>query len=251
MISKSTISEIRLLQQKKYRKEKGLFVVEGVKIVKDLLSSHFVLKDMFAVKDFLYENKKLINQISAKSIHMITDSELERISSLISPNQVIAVFHYTEFDFDDMISGKELILALDDIRDPGNLGTIIRIADWFGIKHVVCSETCSDIYAPKSLQATMGSIARVKVYYTNLNKLFFSSNRRTIYAAVLDGKNIYNENLSKAGYILIGNEAKGISSELMRYVTNKISIPAFSSGADSLNAAVATAIICSEFKRRG
>jgi len=252
VIAKSYIKEIMLLQQKKYRKDTGLFVAQGVKIVKDLLSSDFHPEGIFATKDFLTENEKIISGISERDIHKISNADLERISSMTSPNQVVAVFHIKVLMFDSRVAGKELVLALDDIRDPGNLGTIIRTADWFGIKDVVCSETCSDIYNSKSLQATMGSIARVNVYYTDLSKLFSSSEKdQKIFAAVIDGKNIYTDGLSKAGYILIGNEANGISSGLMKYVTNKIAIPGFSSGANSLNAAMATAIICSEFKRRG
>jgi len=250
VISKSYIKEIKFLQQKKHRKDKGLFVVEGVKIVKDLLSSDFFPKEIFALNFFLIENKKLIAKIPKKDIHEISNSDLERISSLSSPNQVVAVFYSKVFAFNSSDTQNELVLALDNIRDPGNLGTIIRTADWFGIKHVVCSETCSDMYNPKTLQATMGSIARVSVYYLDLIKLFTSSIGKNVFATVIDGENIYNDNLANSGYILIGNEANGISPGLRKYVTNEISIPRFSSGADSLNVAMATAIICSEFKRR-
>ena len=149
---------------------------------------------------------------------------------------------------------QELIIALDDIRDPGNLGTIIRIADWFGIHHILCSQTCVDAFNPKVIQATMGSIARVNLYYVDIAP--YLKEFDVVYAAVLNGKNIYSEKLSKNGVVLIGNESRGISEKLMKHVTHQLSIPRFSGSAtknndiDSLNAAIATAVICSEFRRR-
>jgi TrmH family RNA methyltransferase len=143
---------------------------------------------------------------------------------------------------------KELVIALEDIRDPGNMGTILRIADWFGISHLVCSETCVDIYNPKVVQSSMGSLARVHVYHENLTETLQKFN--PVYGTVMQGNNIYNEKLSGKGVILIGNESRGISEGLLKHVSHKITIPNYSSGADSLNAAVACAIVCSEFRRR-
>ncbi len=238
MISKAQIKNVKLLHQKKYRDQQGLFIAEGPKVVGDLLNSKFKLKEGFATKDF---------KVQGSSFNEINEKELEGISALTTPNQVLAVFEATNEKPDVGSLKQELVIALDDIRDPGNLGTIIRIADWFGIGHILCSESCVDVFNPKVIQATMGSIARVNVYYADLDTVLKES--ETVYAAVLDGKSIYSQKLTSKGVILIGNESKGVSEKLMKHVTDKISIPKFSSGADSLNAAVATAVICSEFKR--
>jgi TrmH family RNA methyltransferase len=241
MISKAQLKNIQLLHQKKYRDEKGFFIAEGPKIVADLLSAGFKVLEIFATKEFKIRNAEVqVQEVSVK--------ELESISVLSTPNQVLGVFEMFDLKPDIGILKEELILALDDIRDPGNLGTIIRIADWFGIKHILCSESCVDVFNPKVIQATMGSIARVNVYYVDLGSIL--KELKTVYAAVLDGNNIYSQKLSDKGVLLIGNESKGVSDKLMERVTHKISIPKFSDGADSLNAAIATAVICSEFKRR-
>ncbi|MBI4930344.1 MAG: RNA methyltransferase [Bacteroidetes bacterium] len=244
MISKSKIKFVRSLHQKKYRDAEGLFIAECPKVVNELLHSNYRAKEIFATNQF-----KVHPDFYRDKVQEISEKELESISALTTPNQVLAVFEIVTQQFTINSVSDKLVLALDDIRDPGNMGTIIRIADWFGINHILCSETCVDIYNPKTVQASMGSMARVCAHYVNLGNTL--KNSKPVYAAVLDGKNIYSEKLSSTGVILIGNESKGISENLIKCVSNKISIPNFSSGADSLNAAVATAVICSEFRRRG
>ena len=246
MIAKAQIKKIRLLHQKKYRDEAGLFIAEGPKLVQEILNpiaigSKFKVKEIFATEEFQVQG-------SGFKVQQVTEKELLQISALTSPNQVIGIFETKMLKPDIGVLKNELILALDDIRDPGNLGTIIRIADWFGIHHILCSPECVDVFNPKVVQATMGSIARVNVYYTDLHTMLKELN--PVYAAVLDGGNIYAEELSSKGVIVIGNESKGISDKLMKLVTHKLVIPGFSPAADSLNAAAATAVICSEFRRR-
>lgn len=240
MISKTQIKNIKQLHQKKYRDEAGFFIAEGPRVVNDLLNSKFKVKEVFAVKEFKVQGSKF-------NVNEVSENELESISALSTPNQVLAVFQIVETKPNIEELKQELVLALDDIRDPGNLGTIIRIADWFGINHILCSESCVDVFNPKVIQATMGSIGRVNVYYVDLNTVLKEFN--TVYAALLDGKSIYSQKLSSKGVILIGNESKGISEKLMKRVTEKLTIPKFSEGADSLNAAIAAAVICSEFRR--
>jgi TrmH family RNA methyltransferase len=192
----------------------------------------------------------------------IKATELERISALSTANEVIAVCEIPGYDLNalnaDSLKGK-LTLVLDDIKDPGNLGTIIRIADWFGIENIVCSNETVDSFNPKVVQATMGSVSRIKVYYADLEeflKVQSSKLKVPVYGALLEGKNIYNEKLSSEGFIVIGNESRGISESIQALITDKISIPSFShyksngGEAESLNAAIATSIICSEFRRR-
>lgn len=249
-MTKSDIKNIRLLHQKKYRDEHGLFIAEGPKVVNELLNSKYKAKEIFATTEYETNNSK-------HKIQIVNANELEEISSLTTPNKVLGIFEIPlqtspKFGTFEKLN-HNLILALDDIRDPGNMGTIIRIADWFGIKNIICSETCVDVYNLKVIQATMGSIARVEIHSMNLDSFFSEiKNGKTkinIYGAVMNGKNIYSEKLSDKGIILIGNESKGISDNLLGFVSHKISIPNFGK-ADSLNAAIATAIICSEFKRR-
>ena len=247
MISKAQAKHLHRLHQKKYRDECKLFIAEGPKIVNDLLNSKYTIKEIFATPLFKIQNSKF-------KTHQINDTELKSISLLSTPNEVFAVFEIpSPLVLHPATLASELVLVLDDIRDPGNFGTIIRIADWFGIKHIICSESCVDVYNPKVVQATMGSLASVDVYFEKLTSLMENIVTHIpdvkIFGTVLDGATVYSEKLSDAGIILIGNESRGISKNLLKYITHKISIPAFSHGADSLNAAIATAIICSEFKR--
>lgn len=238
MITKAQVKLLRSLDQKKYRDEHGLFIAEGPKIVNELLKD-FKAQNIFGTKEYVSSG--------GQQIDWVTENELEQISLLTSPNKVVGVFEIPVPKLNVDLLKEKLVLALDDIRDPGNFGTIVRIADWFGICHILCSESCVDVYNPKVVQATMGSIARVEVRYLNLEDTL--SNFDPVYGAVLNGENIYTEKLSSNGLIVIGNESKGISSTLLKYVTRQLSIPSFGK-ADSLNAAIATAIICSEFKRR-
>ena len=240
MVSKNQIKLITSLQQKKYRKQEQLFFAEGVKVVQELLHSNFELQDLFTTKqDFL--------TVPKNKVHAITEAELKKISALTTPNTCLAVFKIPKAK--EMVE-KGLIVALDDVRDPGNLGTIIRLCDWFGIETLFCSEESVDIYNPKVVQATMGSISRVNVVYGNL-EAFLSQTKLPVFGTFMDGKNIYQEKLPKEGIIVMGNEANGISSSVEKLVSERIAIPRFGNlqVTESLNVATATAIILSEFKR--
>lgn len=241
MVSKNQIKLITSLQQKKYRKQEQLFFAEGVKVVQELLNSNFELQDLFTTKqDFL--------TVPKNKVHAISDTELKKISALTTPNTCLAVFKIPKAK--DMVE-KGLIVALDDVRDPGNLGTIIRLCDWFGIDTLFCSEESVDIYNPKVVQATMGSISRVNVVYGNL-ETFLTQTKLPVFGTFMDGKNMYQEELPKEGIIIMGNEANGISSSVEKLVSKRIAIPRFGNLqiTESLNVATATAIILSEFKRR-
>ena len=240
MVSKNQIKLITSLQQKKYRKQEQLFFAEGVKVVQELLHSNFELQDLFTTKqDFL--------TVPKNKVHAISEAELKKISALTTPNTCLAVFKIPKAK--QMVE-KGLLVALDDVRDPGNLGTIIRLCDWFGIETLFCSEESVDIYNPKVVQATMGSISRVNVVYGNL-EAFLTKTKLPVFGTFMDGKNIYQEKLPKEGIIIMGNEANGISSSVEKLVSERIAIPRFGNlqVTESLNVATATAIILSEFKR--
>lgn len=236
MVSKNQIKRIISLQQKKYRKESGLFFVEGKKVIQELLDSKFTLEELF-VTEPLFEN---IPQQT-----LISESDLKKISALTNPNNSLAVFRMPE---PKKINEQSIILALDKIRDPGNLGTIIRLCDWFGITDLVCSEDTVDLYNPKVLQATMGSITRVNVSYVNLN-LFLTETKLPVFGTFMQGESLYKSQLPQKGIIVMGNEANGISAEIEQLITDKITIPRFGNPTESLNVATATAIILSELKR--
>ena len=241
MVSKNQIKLITSLQQKKYRKQEQLFFAEGVKVVQELLHSNFELQDLFTTKqDFL--------TVPKNKVHAISEVELKKISALTTPNTCLAVFKIPKVK--EMVE-KGLIVALDDVRDPGNLGTIIRLCDWFGIETLFCTEESVDIYNPKVVQATMGSISRVNVVYGNL-EAFLSQTKLPVFGTFMDGKNIYQEELPKEGIIIMGNEANGISTSVEKLVSDRIAIPRFGNlqVTESLNVATATAIILSEFKRK-
>ncbi len=240
MVSKNQIKLITSLQQKKYRKQEQLFFAEGVKVVQELLNSNFELQDLFTTnQDFL--------TVSKDKVHAISDTELKKISALTTPNTCLAVFKMPKSK--DLVE-KGLIVALDDVRDPGNLGTIIRLCDWFGIETLFCSEESVDIFNPKVVQATMGSISRVNVVYGNL-EAFLTKTKLPVFGTFMDGKNIYQEKLPNEGVIIMGNEANGISDAIEKLVSERIAIPRFGNlqVTESLNVATATAIILSEFKR--
>ena len=240
MVSKNQIKLITSLQQKKYRKQEQLFFAEGVKVVQELLHSNFELQELFTTKqDFL--------SVSKDKLHAISEAELKKISALATPNSCLAVFKIPKAK---EMKESGLILALDDVRDPGNLGTIIRLCDWFGIETLFCSEETVDIYNPKVVQATMGSISRVNVVYGDLEN-FLIKTKVTVFGTFMDGKNIYQESLPNDGVIVMGNEANGISEAVEKLVTDRIAIPRFGDLqiTESLNVATATAIILSEFKR--
>ncbi len=246
MLSKNQIKEIRSLHISKYRRQKQSFIVEGPKVVDEFINSKYTINKVFALQEWIDNNSD-----THPDIERITPKELQAISLLKTPNQVIAIASYPKdssinFDKDD------LILALDSIQDPGNLGTIIRIADWFGINKIVCSKESADAYNPKVVQASMGALTRVNFCYTNLEEWISKLNSDIpIYGTLLKGENIYEAKLNKRGVIIIGNEGNGISDKIKGYINQRITIPAFgNSRMESLNAAVATAIVCSEFRRR-
>lgn len=241
MVSKNQIKLITSLQQKKYRQIHQLFIAEGVKVIQELLQSNFVL-------EHLYETEFLFNEVNSAKKTQISESDLKKISCLSTPNNCLAIFR---IPVSKEIKKNGLIVALDDVRDPGNFGTIIRLCDWFGVKQLVCSEQTVDLYNPKVIQATMGSISRVTISYVNLNE-FFKSTALPIFGTFMDGKNVYQETLPEEGILLLGNEANGISKPMEELVTNKISIPRFGDlqQTESLNVATATAIFLSEFRRK-
>jgi len=240
MVSKNQIKTITGLQQKKYRKLHNLFFAEGIKVVQELLNSNFELQQLFTTED-------IFKDIAKNKIEIITEAELKKISALTTPNTCLALFSIPE---EQPVTSTGLIIALDDIRDPGNLGTIIRLCDWFGIANLLCSENCVDAYNPKVVQATMGSLSRVNVVYTDLAD-HLSKTKLPVFGTFMDGENIYAETLPKDGIIVMGNEANGISEEIEGLVTNKIAIPRFGNFqlAESLNVATAAAITLSEFRR--
>ena len=246
MISKNQIKFIRQLEQKKFRHREGLFVAEGTKVVGDLLKAGYMPHSLYATPDWLAENQ------SHLLISSVTDDELTRLSFQQHPQQVLALFPIPEpADLSPLTS--HLSLLLDGVQDPGNLGTIIRIADWFGISNIICSEDTVDAYNPKVVQATMGSIARVNIIYTNLLELLDGLPADfPVYGTLLDGENIYTQELTPHGLIIMGNEGNGISDAVRQRVNRRLLIPDFHNGdtADSLNVAIATAITCSEFRRR-
>jgi TrmH family RNA methyltransferase len=240
MVSKNQIKLITSLQQKKYRNSNKLFFAEGVKVIQELLQSNFELEHLYSTQDDFEE-------VSKAKKTLIDDNDLKKISALSTPNTCLAVFKIP-VEKNRIESG--LIVALDSIRDPGNLGTILRLCDWFGIKQLLCSKETVDIYNPKVVQATMGSIARVNVNYLDLNA-FIAQTKLPVFGTFMDGENIYKTSLPQEGIIVMGNEANGISDELESLIQNRLSIPRFGDiqKTESLNVATATAIILSEFRR--
>jgi TrmH family RNA methyltransferase len=254
MISKSQIKLVRQLDQKKFRRIERLFVAEGPKVVGDLLK-RWQPVSVFATEAY--------TPPYPVEVQRITDDELRRLSFLQHPQQVVALFplptpspvtFLSEQNEQSQVrpSSDTLVLALDGIQDPGNLGTIIRLADWFGIDNIICSEDTADAWNPKVVQATMGSIARVNIVYTNLSEMFDHLPADVaIYGTLLDGDNIYEQELTKGGIIVMGNEGNGLSPEVRRRVNRRLFIPSYRDDtAESLNVAIATAIVCSEFRRR-
>lgn len=248
MLSKNKIKYIHSLELKKNRKKEGVFVAEGYKLVGDLLP-HFHCRLILATNTWLKEH----HDIQAVEIIEITPEELVKASLLKTPQEVLAIFEQPQYDYTTDVIKNSLCLALDDIQDPGNLGTIIRLADWFGIEHIFCSQGTVDVYNSKVIQATMGALARVKVHYCNLPELISSLKDVPVYGTFLDGENIYNKPLSENGLIIMGNEGNGVSKEVSQLINNKLYIPNYPSGrttSESLNVAIATAVVCAEFRRR-
>ena len=241
---------------KKYRKAEGVFVAEGHKLVGDLLDV-FECKYLAATSEWLSANAAWVERQRRSGVEVdeVTDEELKRASFQETPQQVLAVFKQLTYEVDvNEVARKQLCLVLDDVQNPGNLGTIVRLADWFGIEHIFCSKGCADIYNPKTVQATMGGIARVQVHEADLSELLSRLDKDIpVYGTFLDGENMYGKELENRGLIVMGNEGKGVSKEVEAFVTERLYIPNYPEGretSESLNVAIATAIVCAEFRRR-
>ena len=252
-LSKNKIKYFNSLNLKKNRDNEQVFIAEGIKLVSDLLL-YFRAKYVVATKEWLASNRVECDEI----IEIDTLDEMKKITSLSSPSPVFVVFYRFQYELnlDVLLQNKELILALDAVQDPGNLGTIIRIADWFGIEHIICSQGTVDVYNTKTIQSTMGALARVNIHYVDLTAVLdvCSRNNFPIYGTFLDGNSIYNAKLTNYGVIVMGNEGNGISDDIEKVVSDKLLIPSYpidEPTSESLNVAVATAIVCSEFRRRG
>jgi len=240
MLSKNQIKLITSLQQKKQRFAHQLFFAEGIKVIQELLESNYELIH-------LYTTQNDFQEVSNDKKVIIDPNDLKKITALATANTCLAVFKIPN---EKKIIESGLILALDAIRDPGNLGTILRLCDWFGINQIICSKETVDIYNPKVVQATMGSIARVNVNYIDLEP-FIAQTNLPIFGTFMDGTNIYKTNLPQEGIIIMGNEANGISPEIEKLIKNRLTIPRFGTlqKTESLNVATATAIVLSEFRR--
>ena len=250
MLSKNLIKLIHSLEMKKFRKEHNLFVAEGEKLVKDLLTSAVECEKIIATEQFA----GMLQKFGIKDAVIVNEEELKKASFLRTPQGIIGLFKQKSTPLDPTVPQHELCLALDDVQDPGNLGTIVRIADWFGIKHIYCSNGTVDVYNPKTVQATMGAIARVEIHYVELPQFFREIDKSIpIYGTFLNGENIYEHKLSANGIIIMGNEGKGIGAKCEQEVRERLHIPNYPKGcetSESLNVSTATAIVCSEFRRR-
>jgi len=245
-LSKNQIKFISSLHLKKNRQEEGLFLAEGEKIAAEILQqNHFKIRTIIALSDWINENENLLAKQKYEII-VCNESDLERISALKTPNCVLMVLEQVQNIAPEAYNKKNLVL--DTIQDPGNLGTIIRIADWFGIDNIFCSENSVELYNPKVLQSTMGSFLRINVHYCNLSELLVKHSTIPCYAALLNGENAFEVNFPNEAFLLIGNESKGISDALLQFKHLPISIPRFGA-AESLNAAVATGILCAFLKK--
>ena len=250
MISKNQIKNISALHQKKFRKELGLFIAEGPKVVDEFLHSDLKVTEIYGLESWVTKNLLLLKKINCPYF-IVTEAELARISTLQTPNEVLAVFKQPVYTEKEINAKADLFLYLDGVADPGNMGTIIRMADWFGIKQIFCSDTCADVFSPKVVQSTMGSLARVKSLTMDLSKICSLLNVKDIYGAVLGGENLYTTNFPKKCMLVIGSESHGISVNNTKLLSKHITIPQAKGGkTESLNAAVATSIILSEFFRQ-
>jgi TrmH family RNA methyltransferase len=246
MLSKARIKFIKSLQLKKYRKQEQCFVVEGGKSVLELLRSDFEVDQLLVTAEFLDANKAVLATFKGETLE-VNPSALAEAGEYSTNNAALAVARVKE-NREPAIANDEFALMLDDIRDPGNLGTIMRIADWYGMKHIIASTETADVYNSKVVQSSMGSFTRINVFYTDLEQ-YLVGNSMPVFGAFLDGDNVHETKFKKGGILVIGNEANGISSGIEKFVTRKITIPRFGD-AESLNAAVATAIICDNIRRR-
>ena len=250
MLSKAKVKYIHSLELKKYRNEHNAFIAEGNKLVADMLPA-FECELLIAKQSWLDTQSLVL----AHEFIVADDSDIRKASFLKNPQDVIAIFKCPTWDMAEVNPVGELVLALDSVQDPGNLGTIVRLADWFGINHIVCSQDTVDVFNPKTVQATMGALAHVKVIYTDLETFLTEQSTHSIplYGTFLDGENIYGTTLSKNGILIMGNEGNGIHPSIGSLVNQRLYIPPFPKGkktSESLNVAIATAILCAEFRRR-
>jgi rRNA methylases len=248
MLSKNKIKYIKSLERKKERDEANCFLAEGDKLIEDMLSA-FECELLIATETWLKEHST-----KAKEVIIAEEEEIKRASLLKSPQHVLAIFKKPTYILNIKELDSQLSLMLDNIQDPGNLGTIIRIANWFGIKQIICSSETVDCYNPKVVQATMGALSEVRIFYSPLKDILEQIPEIPVYGTFLDGENMYEKSLSPNGIIMMGNEGNGISKDMEKYVSEKLFIPSYppnkEPSAESLNVAVATAIVCAEFRRR-
>ena len=240
---------VAALDERKHRRREGAFKAEGTKCVLDTIG-HFNLRALYATQEWLDEHPDFSGR---RNVYIATRGDMRKMSSLTTPGQVIAVYDIPERTPALTFAEDTLILALDTIQDPGNLGTIIRVADWYGITDIIASRETADCFAPKVIQATMGSISRVNVHYCELPETIASINAPKVYGTFLDGSDIDTTSLSPSGIIVIGNEGNGISDAVAHTVTDRITLPSYPAGrptGESLNAAIATAITISKFRAR-
>lgn len=250
MLSKTKVKYIRSLELKKFRNENNVFVAEGNKLVADMLPA-FECELLIAKPSWMATQ----GDIPAKELLVAEEDDIRKASFLKNPQDVLAIFKRPNWDITEITPEKELVLALDGIQDPGNLGTIIRLADWFGISHIVCSKDTADVFSPKTVQATMGALAHVKIHYTDLETFLQAQSAQAIplYGTFLGGENLYEKTLSGNGILIMGNEGNGIRPAIEAFVNEKLYIPNYPEGRDtseSLNVAIATAVVCTEFRRR-
>lgn len=255
-ITKQLIKDVHSLNLKKHRDATNSFVAEGPKVVADLLPL-LSCKALYANEEFLQTIQPEV-LAKVKTVEVTDQKSLERLSSLCAPRDVLAIFEKPQLEQNmrelTEFASKGLCLALDAVQDPGNVGTIVRIADWFGIEHIFASPTTADVFAPKVVQATMGAIGRIKVHYVDLPSLLTEIDKDVpVYGTFLDGEDFYEQKLSDKGIIVMGNEGKGVSPEVASFISRRLYIPPYPQGratSESLNVAVATAVICAEFRRR-
>jgi len=252
MLSKNTIKYIQSLRLKKFRQKYRNFVAEGEKIALEILQGQeLIIEGLYALPEWLEKNSSFLT-IDPSKIHAISTKDLDRISSLKTPNKVVAVCNIPTYSLEIPLLNNSLTLYLDGIQDPGNMGSILRIADWFGLPYVFCSSGCVDIYNPKVIQSSMGAFLRVQTLEKDIEGLKTQCPDLTIFAAVLDGLNVFSTTLPSKGLLVIGNEGKGISPQAQAATTVRLTIPKGpKGGAESLNAAVATGILCSAFLNKG
>lgn len=253
MPSKSTLKLVRSLRQKKYRKVHGLFVAEGQKLCAELLAGDFDVQYVFATAEWLAANQALLTSAGVPVVEEVNTRALEQLSSLQTPNEALVVARIPSYTFDAAACKNELVLGLENLRDPGNMGTIVRLADWFGIKHIVCTPESVDLWNPKVVQASMGSILRVQVHQlpleTAVSTLRAADAAYPVYATVLGGVNMYQAELAARGLIFMGNESAGLSANLAELASQQLAIPG-KGGAESLNVGIACGVVVAEFVRR-